>query len=524
MDLEALIEHLRSPDAYPHPVGDVEVIQTHASVVFLAGEFAYKIKKPVDFGFLDFSTVARRRHFCQREVELNRRLAPDVYLGVVPVGGPDSEELAVKMVRLPDEATFAAKVCRGELTEADVRGLARRLAAFHRTAIAHAETATHARFGAVRRANLDNLEAIEQSAGILDMPEVVERLDARTREALHRLAPMIERRALAGRVRDTHGDLRLEHVYDLPDGLRVVDCIEFNDAFRYSDPVADAAFLAMDLRAHGAWALADAFIDAYVDASGDLDAHALFPFYEAYRASVRAKVDALQAQQPATGASRGIDVAARARAKVLLAEGLLAPPSERPCIVLMYGLPGTGKSALARRLAPAGGFAWLRSDVVRKELVGAAPLESRKAGPAAGIYDAKWTVRTYAELRARTEALLAQGRRVIVDATFKQDAERLAFVELARRWHVPVRILACETSPEVARHRIETRGPDASDADWTVYKHAAAHWDPLTPASKAVTSVVDTTPPLPTVLAAALAALAQHGCAGSTGATARSAA
>jgi hypothetical protein len=190
----------------------------------------------------------------------------------------------------------------------------------------------------------------------------------------------------------------------------------------------------------------------------------------------------------------------------------------------MCGLPGTGKSALAGRLAPAGNFAWLRSDVVRKELVGAAPLSSRKAGPAAGIYDARWTERTYAELRSRVDTLLAHGRRVIVDATFKQDAERLAFIALARRWHVPVVIVACETTPDVARHRIETRGPDASDADWTVYQHAAAHWEPLTPSTAAVTEVVDTTPSLPEVVAAALASLAARGCAEPPSAASRSAA
>jgi hypothetical protein len=416
------------------------------------------------------------------------------------------------MVRLPEDATFAAKATRGTLTEHDVRRLARSIAAFHRVAASHADMAKHARLAAVARANGDNLEALASADAVLGMPGVLARLDGRTWDALDRLAPMIERRALGGCVRDTHGDLRLEHVYDLPQGLRIVDCIEFADAFRYADPVADAAFLAMDLRAHGQWSLADAFVTAYIDASGDRDARALFSFYEAYRAAVRAKVDALQAAEPGTAASRGIDLVARARGKLLLADGLLAPADERPCLVLMYGLPGTGKSALARQLAAAANFAWLRSDVVRKELAGATPLESRAAGPAAGIYGPAWTERTYAELRVRASASLHAGGRVIVDATFRHDAERLAFVELARTWHVPIRILVCETSPEVARHRIETRGPDASDADWTVYRHAAAHWDPLSAATSAVVDRIDTTGRLPEVLDAALATLAAHGC------------
>ena len=315
----------------------------------------------------------------------------------------------------------------------------------------------HARFAAVERANLDNLRALQARRSWLG-EEVVAGLTQRIRDALSRLEPLIEARAAAGMVADTHGDLRLEHIYDLQAGQRIVDCIEFNDAFRYADPIADAAFLSMDLRAHGEWSLADAFVEAYLHASADTEGRALFPLYEAYRACVRAKVDALQAEQRPESSPQRAELVARAQAKVVLAQGRLASPNERACLVLMYGLPGTGKSALAGQLAKAANFEWLRSDVIRKELVGAAPLESRKAGPAAGIYNAQWSTRTYAKMRSTAAALLARGKRVIADATFKQDAERAAFVELARRHHVPVRILACETSPEVARQRIDSRG------------------------------------------------------------------
>ena len=530
--LAELIEGMRSPDAYPHPVGTVEVIQTHASVVFLAGDFAYKVKKSVDFGFLNYSTLSRRKHFCEREVRLNRRLASDTYLGVVSIGrtsrglciDPPGEavEFAVKMKRLPEEATLSAKSRRGELTASMVRRVARKIASFHRHGPSRPHMVEHARYATVQQAALENLEALHR-ADELNMPDVVARLHARTTGALERLAPMIERRALTGHPRDTHGDLRLEHVYDVPQGLRIVDCIEFNDSFRYADPIADAAFLTMDLRAHAQWALADVFVDAYIDATGDLEALALLPFYEAYRASVRAKVDTLQAVH-CTDASARKDALAKARGKLLLSEGLLAPPEERACLILMYGLPGTGKSAVARQLATNANFTWLRSDVVRKELAGVAPLESRKAGPAAGIYSADWSARTYNELRQRASHVLRHGGRAIVDATFKNDAERLSFVHLAQTWHVPIRILACETIPQVARQRIEDRGSDASDADWNVYQHAAKHWEPLTAATADIVDVIDTTASLADVVQQAVAALAKHGCAKTPSCSDRSAA
>ncbi|HEY8504517.1 MAG TPA: phosphotransferase, partial [Gemmataceae bacterium] len=357
MDLTSLIRELSSPAAYPYPAERVEVRQTHISVVFLAGPFVYKVKKPVDLGFLDFSTLARRRHFCEEEVRLNRRLAPEVYLGVVPVvrapgglrfeGEGEAVEWAVKMRYLPDAARFRERLLRGELTAADLERLAGRLAAFHASAASGAYIASFGTWEVVAANARENFTQSEAQAGDIVSASVFCRARDLTEEALARLRPVIEGRAARGVPRDTHGDLRLDHVYLLPDrpppdDLVLVDCIEFNERFRYADPVADMAFLVMDLRAYGRRDLARAFADAYFRASGDGEGRGLMSFYTAYRSAVRAKVNGFKAAAAEVPAPERAAARERARAHWLLALGELESRARRPCLVLVGGLPGTG--------------------------------------------------------------------------------------------------------------------------------------------------------------------------------------
>src|SRR6516162_5740462 len=284
MELARLIEVLSDPAAYPYAVEAVDVRHTHISVVFLAGPSAYKIKKPVNLGFLDFSTLDKRRHFCEEEVRLNRRLAPEVYLGVVPVSHTESGvkmegrgelvEWAVKMKRLPEEATLEKRLQRGQVEVGLLKALARKVAMFH----ARAETGEHVsafgRFEVVARNARENFDQVAPQVGTTLSQAVFERLRRLTEEALARLGPMIESRAERGGPRDTHGDLHLDHVYLFPEreppaDLVIIDCIEFNERFRYADPVADMAFLRMDLTFHDRRDLARAFADAYFRAAGD---------------------------------------------------------------------------------------------------------------------------------------------------------------------------------------------------------------------------------------------------------------
>jgi hypothetical protein len=507
VELATLIDALSDPAAYPCAPASVEVVHTHASVVFLAGDFAYKVKKPVDLGFLDYSTLQKRELMCRAEVELNARLAPEVYLGVVPIarqrdrlgveGTGAPIEWAVKMVRLPDEARLGARLRAGGVAPEILDALALRLAAFHAEARRGPEISAMARYAVVEGNCVENLDQLRGSIGTALGDAVYRRLDALTRHELAVQRPRIEARARAGIACETHGDLRLEHVYLFPDrdpprDLCVVDCIEFNERFRFADPIADIAFLVMDMQAHGARAEADRLVERYVDATGDHDGAALLPLYTAYRATVRGKVRAMQAAEPEVPAQARARALQTARGHLLQAVGELAAPGERPCLLLMCGLPGTGKSVLARELAQRAGFSVVRSDVTRKRLAGLRPGESGGTTPAAGIYAADFTERTYEACLDEAERRLFAGERVIVDATFRDEAHRLRFVEAADRWMVPVRILHCRAAEDLVHDRLDRRVGDPSDADWGVYQHMREIWEPFGPKTAELVDTIDT--------------------------------
>ena len=492
MDIASLIAALSDPRAYPFAVTRVDVHQTHISAVFLAGDLAYKLKKPVHLPFLDFSTLALRRKFCDEELRLNRRLAPDVYLDVVPITADGSHvcfegsgtllDWAVKMRRLPESATLEHRVLQDEVHPDEVCSLARRLAGFHSDAAASAQISAFGHFDVVARNIRENFDCSASTVGRVISPAVRDRLMSLTEQALHELRPLIDARAARDVPRDTHGDLHLDHVYLFPDrpppgDLVIVDCIEFNERFRCSDPVADMAFLVMDLNFHGRRDLGAAFADAYFEACGDAEGRRLLPLYTSYRAAVRGKVDGLQLDEPEIPESDRADAARRARGHWLQALDELEAPGRRPCLVLVGGLPGTGKSTLARNLARQADFQLLRSDVVRKELAGrpvdgaAAPIDAES------IYTPEWTNRTYAACLARAEQLLFQGQRVIVDATFIEERRRRQFLDAAVHWGIPALFLVCEAQSNTVQPRLAARRGDASDADWNVYLQAAQHWE-----------------------------------------------
>jgi aminoglycoside phosphotransferase family enzyme/predicted kinase len=526
MELDRLIECLSDPAAYSEPVAGVEVRQTHISVVFLAGGHAYKVKKPVNLGFLDFSTLARRRHFCEEEVRLNRRLAPAVYRGVVPVtqnggrvrmeGRGEAVEWAVKMKRLPDEATLQKRLLRGEVGPDLVHALARKVAAFHARADSGKRIAAFGRFPVVARNARENFAQSLLQVGVTVSPAVFARLRSLTEEGLTHLRPLVAARARRGVPRDTHGDLRLDHVYVFPDrpppeDLVVIDCIEFNERFRFADPVADMAFLAMDLAFHGRRDLAWAFADAYFEAAGDEEGRELLPFYTAYRAVVRAKVEGFELTEREIPAEEKEAALARARAHWLLALTELEAPGRRPCLVLVGGVPGSGKSTLAAGLGERAGFTVQRTDVVRKELAGLAPQEPVAAPCRESLYTPERIEHVYAECLRRAEGLLCEGRRVLVDANFKEESRRQAFLAGAARLGVPAVCLLCQAPPETARARIGARRNDASDADWSIYCQAVECWEEPGPATRPVTCPILTAGTAEQTLDLALAALERFG-------------
>jgi aminoglycoside phosphotransferase family enzyme/predicted kinase len=519
MELARLIEALANAAAYSHPVERVEVRQTHISAVFLAGDYVYKIKKPVNLGFLDFSTLQRRHHFCEEEVRLNRRLAPEVYLGVVPVSHTGQEvkmeapgdvvEWAVKMKRLPQEATLQQRLERGQVSVGAVEALAHKVASFHARAEAGGHIAAFGRLEVVARNARENFDQAAPQVGTTLSRAVWERLRALTEAALTRLQPLIEARADRGVPRDTHGDLHLDHVYLFPDrkpptDLVIIDCIEFNQRFRFADPVADMAFLVMDLLFHQRQDLARAFAEAYFRAANDDEGKALLPFYTAYRAAVRGKVEGFELVEKEVPEAERVGALARAQAHWLLALGQLEEPDQRPCLVLVGGLPGSGKSTLAQGLAKRANLCLIRSDLVRKELAGLPTREPASAPFGEGIYTPAWTERTYAECLRRAERALFEGKRVVVDASFGAEKRRRAFLELAARLRVPGIFLLCRADPETARLRLANRRGDASDAGWAIYQRAAERWEEPGPWAREALHEVSTVGPQEQTLARAL--------------------
>lgn len=454
--------------------GEVALAETHSAVVFFIGDRAYKMKKPVDLGFLDFRDRATREAVCHREVELNRRLAPDVYLGVADVDDPDGQvcEHLVVMRRMPADRRLSTLVTEGAPVAHHLWHLAHLVAAFHARAERSAAADAAASADALAGRWSDNTASLRQHGHVVDLATVerAQSLAIRYLEGRHRL---FDARIAEGRACDGHGDMLADDVFCLDDGPQVLDCIEFDDELRYGDTLADVAFLAMDLERLGHPELGEQFLRAYRTHADDAWPASLEHHHIAYRAQVRAKVGAIRAAQghgPST---------AEARRLLDLAERHLQAGRVR--LILVGGLPGTGKSTLARAVGDALGATVLRSDEVRKELVGLPSHQHVAAAFGEGIYTPAATADTYAELATRAEVALAMGETVVLDASWSDEGQRRLARDVADRTHADAVELRCQVDQDVAVERIRARaaaGGDASDATPAVAAAMAATADP----------------------------------------------
>lgn len=487
---QRLVSALLDPRRYPEAARHVRLIETHISWVLLAGHYAYKIKKPVDLGFLDFSTLKLRKYYCEEEFRLNRRLALQLYLGVVPIGGsPDQPEIgrepaieyAVKMRRFPASCLMDRQLERRGVTPVHIDRLAATVAQFHESL----SPATDPSFGSakeIRAAAMQNFEQLQET-------EDVAELKAATEAELAACSATFERRRAKGRVRECHGDLHLGNIALINDEPVPFDGIEFSPALRWIDMMDELAFPVMDLLHRGRPDYAWRLLNAYLETTGDYGGMAVLRFYLAYRATVRAKVDAIRAAQPGLKRRAANELLQARRSYLDLARNCLAQP--KPALIITHGLPGSGKTFISQAALEHYGAIRIRSDVERKRLYGLGALEDSRARFGESLYSSEATQRTYARLYDLVHELLGYGFPVIVDAAFLRHGERAHFRDLARQMNVPFAIAAMPADMQLLRERIARRqaqASDASEADIAVLEKLAAVVESVSPQERAFTA------------------------------------
>ncbi|NTV66625.1 MAG: AAA family ATPase [Chlorobaculum sp.] len=476
--MTSVAEALRHPEAYPHPVEqEIGVVETHISWIFLTGKFAYKLKKPVNLGFLDFSTLERRKHFCEEELRLNRRLCPDLYLDVLPVtasveeirigGEGEAVDYVVRMAQFDRSFELDRLLRNGELTKSQIAEAAGVIAAFH----AEAQRADPASmFGSpelILKPMLANLDLTEEVARTIEERSSIEKIRHWTLAEHRRLSGVVRERKALGMVRECHGDLHTGNMVIRDGKIAIFDCIEFSHELSIIDVVSDVAFLFMDLEHSGNPELAWHLLNAWLSKSGDYGGLQVLRLYSVYRAMVRAKVTSIRLAQE-TGETEKTKTLAEHHSYLQLALGYIRP--RKPMLLITHGVSGSGKSVIASKLADLGGFIHIRSDVERKRLFGIGSLE-RSAAKGLSIYTPEATQKTYAAMLDAASIALSAGFPVIVDATFPDAHRRAPFIRLANALDCRCHILCFHASREVLRERVRTRheaGSDASEADLRV--------------------------------------------------------
>lgn len=468
------------------------VAETHISVVFFVGDHVYKVKKPLDLGFLDFRTREVREAVCKREVELNSRLAPDVYLGVVDLVGPDGAPFdhLVVMRRMPSERRLSTLVTSGQDVRAELHSIAQTLVEFHAHADTSKEIAEAGTIDAIRTNWENNSDQLRSLVGSLNDrraeldSDIVDSIASLAQRYIAGRSGLFNRRIAEGKVRDCHGDVLADDIFCLADGPRILDCIEFDDRLRYGDVLGDVAFLAMDLERLGAPTLGADLLEDYRNLAGDSYPATLADFWIAYRAQVRAKVAALRLAQGDPGAS--------AEADRLLKMALAHLKRCQLKLVLIGGAPGTGKSTLAKELAERQGWILIRSDEIRKGLVGLSPTDRSGATGKIeeGIYDQATTQATYENMLSQARTALGDGTSVVLDASWNDAHLRALAAAVAADTSSDLIELCCEAPLDVTIKRVEmrsARNDDASDASTEVLE-ALRHRSPWPSAT-----VIDTT-------------------------------
>ena len=494
-----LIRALQQPDRYPHATGTVQLIETHISWVLLAGDYVYKIKKPVDLGYVDFSTLAQRERCCREEIRLNSRLAPGIYLDSVAIRGTPEKprfdgagaaiEYAVRMRRFPDEALASRMLAAGNLTPGQVAQLAGKVADFHGEAPAADRATPYGEPHLILRSTLESITPLLAHCPLEADRRKLQTLWHWSEHQFERLRDTFIERKRAGRVRECHGDLHLANIALLDGEMGAFDGIDFNEELRWIDVMSEVAFPVMDLTAHGRADLAGVFLNAYLERGGDYEGLAVLRFYEAYRALVRAKIELLRS---------GNDLrAGQARRYLELAEHVSQP--RRPALVILHGPSGSGKTTVAAQLAQSLLAIHLRSDVERKRLAGLPALARSGSAPGAGLYDPRATQSTYERLARLARVALEGGYSVVVDAAFLQQRQRGMMRAIAEERRAPFALVSLMADAGTLRERLARRaaaGTDASEADAAVLERQLRTMEPLSESEQLSTLSIDTGLPM----------------------------
>ena len=502
--LPQMIEGLLKAAAYPEPTGKIDLVQTQMSFVFITNSFVYKVKKPVNLGYLDYSTPAKRRLLSHKEVELNQRLCPDVYIGVVDVTEQDGSfyfngagkvvDCAVKMRRLPQDKMMDALLEEDRVSPPMIDRLAEKLADFHQRAETSAAISAFGGLEVVSRNTEENFSQTEKYIGQAISADKFGRIRDYSRRFIKENAGLLAERVSRGRIRDLHGDLHAAHI-NFGDGICIYDCIEFNDRFRYGDVAAEVAFLAMDLDHYGRANLARMFTAAYIKYSRDAELAGLLKFYKSYRAYVRGKVNSFRLDDAYINKPEKEEAQETAASYFDLAEYYVKP---RPGLFITVGLVGSGKSALARALAGRLGLVVIASDVVRKRLATIPPTEPRFDQFETGIYTPDFTRKTYAAMFAEAKSILADGDSVILDASFIRAGDRLAAGRLAATAGADFLVLECALDENTIKKRLQERSRQASVSDgrWEIYGPQKKIFEPVVEIAAPNSVIIDTSKPI----------------------------
>lgn len=486
-----LVKALQSADCFPHPIQPVKLLQTHISYVLLTGKYAYKLKKAVDLGFLDFSTLEQRRFFCYEELRLNSRFAPELYIDVVKITGSHTDpqingdgpivEYAVRMHQFPSNARLDQVCQRGELSAAHIDQLADSLARFHRNAPCAAHESTHGTAATIAARVMENFAQINEHEAARQHKETLEALKSWSLIHQRALSDDMELRRREGWIRECHGDLHLANCALFQGKVVMFDALEFADDLRWIDPLSEIAFLYMDLKRHAYSRLANRFLNRYLEAANDYQALHLLRYYLVYRALVRAKIAAIATDQPFASSNSRSDALTQLQSYLDTALQYCLTPAPGP-LILMHGYSGSGKSQLALQLVETLGAIRIRSDVERKRLLGLNAEACTQSEIASGAYSQSITNKTYKRMLALAYPILEAGFPVIIDATHLQRMQRKPFQRLAKVANVPFVIVDLQAPIACLQERIQTRRDqqhDASEATLAVLEHQRATAEPF---------------------------------------------